>query len=612
MTTKQQIKNGVQENIQKILAISWEEKNIEIDLPPNEKLGDYAFGCFSLGKNLDKNPVELAEALAKNFKANELIKQVKNVGPYLNIFINPQNFIKAGLDEIINAKNFGNNNLGQSQKVLIEFSGPNTNKPQHLGHVRNNVIGQSLVNILRACNYQVVPVNIVNDRGIHIMKSMLAWQKFANGETPESSGMKGDHLVGKYYVKFSQELKVEQDKYFQTNNVDLTKLSDQEKKGAEEKFLAQSKLMTEAQTMLKAWEDNDPKVRELWQMMNDWVYHGLAETYQALGISFDKVYYESDVYLLGKDLIQQGLEEKIFFKKKDGSIWVDLTKEDLGEKLLLRKDGTAVYMTQDLGMAKTRHDEYNFDQAIYVVASEQNYHFQALFIILQKLGFAWADNLHHLAYGMVSLPEGRMKSREGKIVDADDLIVEMKVRAQEVIESATKKVSTNNEDKEKITKVVGMGALKFYMLGTNPQKDVTFNPQESISFDGYTGTFIQYTHARINNILIKAKNIKPLNELDFSAKGKKNGFNPEEIKLIKTLLNFPETIQQTAKEYNPSILTQYLFELAKAFNNFYQHHSVLQAENDNLKDIRLHLCRQTQKVLNKGLGLLGIEAPKVM
>lgn len=597
------LKQNIQDNIKNILQVDIDINNITLDLPPDEKLGDYAFACFKLGKN----PIEAAQALADNFVANKLIAKTQATGPYLNLFLNKGAWLETVLTAIDKTKNFGQSDFGQNKKVLLEFSGPNTNKPQHIGHLRNNILGQALVNIYNMAGFKVVPVNIINDRGIHIMKSMLAWQKWGNDETPKSSGIKGDHLVGKYYVKFGQALKTEEEEYYSKNNIELDKLDNLSRRKTEDEFIAQSPLMQEARELLKKWETGDKETRQLWQMMNSWVYDGYKITYDRLGIKFDKEYYESDTYLLGKDLVELGLDKKVFSKKEDNSVWVDLTKDNLDEKLVLRSDGTSVYITQDLGLAKQRYDEYKFDQAVYVVANEQDYHFKALFLALQKLGFDWANNLYHLSYGMVNRPDGKIKSREGKTADADDIMDEMKAKAKEIMEQATKKVDSKNKNPEQIAESVGLGALKFFMLGTNPQKNIIYNPQESISFDGYTGTFIQYTHARIANILNKADKIKKLSKLDFAGE-----FNNEENKLAKLLLDFPKSIQDTATTYNPSNLTQYLFELAKNFNNFYQHHSVLQADNANLKNIRLHLCSQTKQVLKTGLELLGIEAPDVM
>ena len=413
-------------------------------------------------------------------------------------------------------------------------------------------------------------------------------------------------MVGKYYVKFGQLLKEEQDKYFSDKNINLADLPNLEKKQAEEEFLQQSPLMEESRKMLIAWENNDPAVRKLWKMMNDWVYVGYDKTYKDLGIEFDHLDFESENYLLGKDIIEEGLKKKIFFKKEDGSVWIDLSDEGLDEKLVLRSDGTSVYITQDLGTAHARYKKFKFDRLIYVVANEQDYHFKVLFLILKKLGYSWADSLHHLSYGMFSLPGGKIKSREGKTADADELIATMIAQAKDIISKAEKKVATSEKEKEKIARIVGLGALKFFMLGTNPQKNIVFKPEESISFDGYTGTFVQYTHARISTMLNKAGKISP------NAKVASIDFNSEEKKLVKTLLEFPQKIILSANDYNPSILTQYLFDLAKTYNNFYQHHQVINVDSKKIKQARLSISLQTKNTLTKGLALLGIEAPEVM
>ncbi|MBU1203016.1 arginine--tRNA ligase [Patescibacteria group bacterium] len=603
MTALEQIKENIKENVRSILSIELDD--FDLDLPPEDKLGDYAFACFELATKSKKKPNDIASQLAKSFVKNELIKEIKNIGPYLNIFVN-RHFVKKSLEEIADNKKFGQNKIGKGQKVLIEFSGPNTNKPQHVGHVRNACIGQSLISIFKANGYKTIAVNIINDRGIHIVKSMLAWQEFADGETPETSNMKGDHLVGKYYVKFGQVLKEEQDKYFKKKNIDLAKLPNLERKKAEEEFLNHSQWMKKAHAMLIAWENNDPDVRRLWKMMNDWVYIGYEETYKNLGVEFDHLDFESDTYLLGKQIVGEGLKKNTFYKKDDGSVWIDLTKKGLDEKILLRADGTSVYLTQDLGTAVKRYKKFKFDQGIYVVANEQDYHFKILFLTLEKLGYKWADNLYHLSYGMVSLPGGKIKSREGKTADADDLMATMTDVAKEVMNKAEKKVETSDDQKQNIAKIVGLGALKFFMLSANPQKNIVFKPSESISFDGYTGTFIQYTHARISSILKKSGQIKKIKNLETSH------FNTEEKKLVKTILQFPHITLKSAKEYNPSLINQYLFELAKSYNNFYQHHSVLNAEDDNTKQIRLNISLLTQETLAKGLKLLGIEAPEQM
>ena len=605
MKTARNIKQGIANNIKKVFNLDFEINKINLVIPPEENLGDYAFECFGLAKDLKQNPNDIAKKLAENFDTNDEIIKANNVGPYLNINLG-KNFFQASLAEISADKNFGQSDIGKAKKILIEFSGPNTNKPQHVGHVRNDCVGQSLVNIYKACGYKVIPVNIINDRGIHIVKSMLAWQEFSNGETPESSGIKGDHLVGKYYVKFGQVLAEEKAKYTLEKNIDWSKLGNLERRKAEDEFLAQSQWMKKARTMLQAWEQDDKETRALWETMNSWVYTGYDKTYDDLGVKFDHLDFESDTYLLGKDIVEMGLDKKVFFKKEDGSVWIDLSQDGLDEKLVLRSDGTSVYMTQDIGTAVRRYKKFKFDQAIYVVASEQDYHFKVLFLILKKLGYDWAKDLHHLSYGMVDLPDGKIKSREGKTADADELIAKMITKAKEIMDQAEKKVATNDEEKEEIAREVGIGALKFFMLSTNPQRNVTFVPEESISFDGYTGTFIQYTHARISTMLKKANKITSLTKLDTP------DYNDEEKKLIKTLVGFPETIKNSATDYNPAHLSQYLFNLAKTYNNFYQHHSVLSADNENLKQIRLNLSQETKNILAKGLNLLGIKAPKIM
>lgn len=604
MKTMENIKQTLADNIKKILGLEISITNLNLVMPPDEKFGDYAFECFSLAKEAKQAPDKIAEQLSANFDLGENIISVNNVGPYLNLKMT-KNFWHKSLTEISGEKNFGNTQIGKNTKILIEFSGPNTNKPQHVGHARNNCIGQSLVNIYQACGYKVVPVNIINDRGIHIVKSMLAWQEFGNGETPQSSGMKGDHLVGKYYVKFGQVLAEEKTKYAQEKNIDFNKLDNLAKRKAEDEFLEQSTWMKKARTMLQAWEKGDKEIRKLWSTMNSWVYEGYDKTYNDLGIKFEHLDFESENYLLGKDIIAAGLKKGVFFKKDDGSVWIDLSKDGLDEKLVLRSDGTSVYITQDIGTAVKRHKKFKFDKGVYVVANEQEYHFKVLFLILEKLGYAWAKNLHHLSYGMISLPDGKIKSREGKTADADELIAQMIDKAGEIMAQAEKKVETTQKDKEKIAREVGIGALKFFMLSTNPQKNITFVPDESISFDGYTGTFIQYTHARISTMLSKADRLAGLNNSENPE------YNEEEKRLVKLLLHFPEVIKNSALDYNPAHLSQYLFNLAKTYNNFYQLHQVLNAE-ENTKQIRLYLSQETKKILAKGLELLGISAPETM
>lgn len=604
MDTIKQIKQNIRSNIQRLYQQDIED--FDLDWPPQDDWGDYAFSCFNLAKKLKQNPHDIAKKLAAEYQDSPLIKKVKNEGPYLNIFIS-DDFAKQSLIELLKNKKPGQSKFGKNKKILVEFSGPNTNKPQHVGHLRNNCLGQSLVNILRASGFKTTAVNIINDRGIHIVKSMLAWQEFGNGETPQSSGIKGDHLVGKYYVKFGQLLKEEEQKYLAEKKINLDKLDNLSRKKAEEEFLANSKWMKKAHLMLKDWENNDPKIRHIWQTMNDWVYDGYDQTYKALGIEFDHLDFESDTYLLGKNLVDQGLKKKVFFKKDDGSVWIDLGPDGLDQKIILRSDGTSVYITQDLGTAEKRYKKFKFDQAIYVVGNEQEYHFKVLFLTLEKLGFKWAKNLHHLSYGMVSLPGGKIKSREGKTADADDLIETMITEAKKVMAKAEKKIAGSAEQKQNIATMVGLGALKFFMLSTNPQKNIVFKPAESISFDGYTGTFIQYTHARIFNLLKKASAIK----ISLSKSDALN-FNEEEKKIIRHVLNFEQIVQKSATTYNPSLIAQYLFDLAKIYNNFYQKHQVLNATDEKTKQTRLSISKITKQTLKAGLNMLGIEAPDVM
>lgn len=602
MYIMEDLPKNLAKEIERILGLK--NPTLNITFPPDDKLGDFALSCFDLAKAAQMNPVACAEKIAKEFKSSGLIKSLNNAGPYLNIVLDTKQFLPQALDNILKDKKFGQNEIGKNKKILIEFSSPNTNKPQHIGHLRNNILGQTLVNIFRTCSYQVTSMVNMNDRGIHIVKSMLAWQEFAKGETPENSGIKGDHLVGKYYVKFSEVLKAEEKEYLAKNKINLTKLNDLEKRKVEDDFLKKSVWMQKARAMLIKWENNDPATKKLWKMMNDWVYTGYKKTYDELGIKFDHTDYESNNYLLGKDLVEFGLKNKIFYKKDDGSVWVDLRSDGLDEKLVLRSDGTSVYITQDIGTAKQRYDKFKFDKSIYVVASEQDYHFKVLFLILRKLGFAWAQNLYHLSYGMISTPEGKIKSREGKTADADEIIAETTERAKEMMAQAEKKID-HEKNTETIAKDVALAAIKFFVLGTNPQKNIVYDPKTSISLDGYTGPFIQYTHARLSQILAKSEKIK---KIDWSS----ITINDEEKKLAKFLLNYPEIIKQAAVEYNPAVLTHYLFDLAKIFNNFYQQHSVLSAENEDSKNMRLQLCLATQKVIASALDILGIKALKQM
>jgi arginyl-tRNA synthetase len=478
------------------------------------------------------------------------------------------------------------------KKVMVEYSSPNTNKPLHLGHVRNNLLGFSVAEILAAAGYEVMKANLVNDRGIHICKSMLAWQLFGNGETPESTGMKGDHLVGKYYVIFDKEYKKE---------IEFLKSEGQ----TEEEAKKNAPLIKQAQEMLLKWEANDEEVINLWKTMNTWVYDGFGKTYHSLGVAFDQFYYESNTYLLGKDIVEEGLAKGVFFTKEDGSVWIDLTTDGLDEKLVRRADGTSVYITQDLGTAQLKYDDFKMNESIYVVGNEQDYHFKVLFLILQKLGKTWAQGLYHLSYGMVDLPSGKMKSREGTVVDADDLIREMEQTAKEQTEALGKVDGFSEEDKEHLYHTIGMGALKYFLLKVDPKKRLLFDPNESVDFQGHTGPFIQYTHARIKSVMSRAG-------IDYADKINIQELSPVERDLIVILTQFPVIISDAAKGYSPAVIANYIYELAKVYNKFYHEKSILQAEDESLKKFRLQLSAASAKVINKGMGLLGIEVPERM
>jgi len=478
------------------------------------------------------------------------------------------------------------------KKVMVEYSSPNTNKPLHLGHVRNNLLGYSVAEILKAGGYEVIKTNLVNDRGIHICKSMLAWQKFGNGETPESTGEKGDHLVGKYYVLFDKEYK---------RQIDELRSFGQ----SEEEAKKNAPIIKEAQEMLQQWEAGNEKVISLWKMMNLWVYDGFGKTYEALGVNFDKFYYESETYLLGKDIVEEGLEKGVFFEKEDGSVWIDLTADGLDQKLVRRSDGTSVYMTQDLGTAQEKYKNFHMDESIYVVGNEQDYHFKVLFLILEKLGKSWAKGLYHLSYGMVDLPSGKMKSREGTVVDADDLISEMEQTAKEQTEALGKVEKYSETEKNELYHTIGMGALKYFLLKVDPKKRLLFDPNESVDFQGHTGPFIQYTHARIRSVLSRVENFNN-QRITIEA------LDSEERDLILILSQFPETISQAAAGHSPAVIANYVYEVAKAFNKFYHEKSILQAEDETTKQFRLQLSSATAKVIKKAMKLLGIEVPERM
>ncbi len=573
---------------------------LQVSKTRKEFAGDYTLVTFPLLKMSRKSPEATAQEIGQWIVANcpETVSDFNVIKGFLNLTLNPA-FWLGCLGSLMQTPNYGFV-CDSGRTVMVEYSSPNTNKPLHLGHIRNNLLGYSVSKILEANGHNVMKVNLVNDRGIHICKSMLAWLRFGNGETPESSSMKGDHLVGKYYVEFDKAYKAEI-KELVAGGMD------------EESAKREAPIMKEAQAMLRKWEAKDPEVYALWEKMNGWVYKGFDETYRAMGVSFDKVYYESNTYLLGKELVQKGLDAGIFFRKEDNSVWADLTGDGLDQKLLLRGDGTSVYMTQDLGTAVQRHDEYHFGDMIYVVGNEQNYHFQVLKLILRKLGYEWADNIFHLSYGMVELPEGKMKSREGTVVDADDLIAEMTATARAVAQEAGKVDDLTEEEQAEISRIVGLGALKYFILKVDPKKTMLFDPKESIDFNGNTGPFIQYTYARIRSLQrrAEAQGIAAATTAgDFDA-GRLP--EPKEIELIKHLTEFGGVVAQAGADFSPAVVAAYAYDLAKEFNQYYHDYPILKegvAEAD--RKFRLTLASQVARTLNKAMGLLGIEMPERM
>ena len=544
---------------------------------------------------------QLGEYLAQHCKVVQSFNVVKG---FLNLTIAPAAWISL-LNRIDSNPIFGEKTANeQSPLVMIEYSSPNTNKPLHLGHVRNNLLGWALAKIMEANGNRVVKTNIVNDRGIHICKSMLAWKKWGNGATPESTGKKGDHLIGDYYVAFDQHYRAELAEL--TAKFKAQGLNDEE---AEKRAKEESPLMKEAHNMLVSWEQGDEEVRALWQMMNNWVYQGFDETYKTMGVSFDKIYYESDTYLEGKAKVEAGLDKGLFFRKDDGSVWADLSNEGLDQKLLLRADGTSVYMTQDIGTADLRFKDYPIDKMIYVVGNEQNYHFQVLSILLDRLGFKWGKELVHFSYGMVELPNGKMKSREGTVVDADELMEEMISAARRTSEELGKFADMSENERNEIARIVGLGALKYFILKVDARKNMLFNPEESIDFNGNTGPFIQYTYARIRSIMRKAE-AEGFNLPNTLADNLP--INEKEVQLIQKLNSFETVVEQAGKDYSPSGIANYCYELTKDFNQFYHEYSILNAENDEAKTLRLTLAKNVAKTIKNGMQLLGIEVPERM
>jgi arginyl-tRNA synthetase len=562
-------------------------------LQPTRKefAGTHTMVMFPYAKQTKKSPEDSGTALGNYLKEkSSLIADFNVVKGFLNLIISDEHWLKA-LSTIVAEPNFGQLSPN-GQKVMVEFSSPNTNKPLHLGHLRNNFLGDSLSKILNAAGYDVMKVNLVNDRGIHICKSMIAYDRYGNGETPDSSGLKGDHLIGKYYVLFDKEYKEE---------IAQLVADGMEEEQAKKK----APVMLAAQEMLLKWEEGDKQVVDLWKKLNGWVYDGFNATYETMGITFDKVYYESETYLLGKDLVQEGLVSGVFFTKDDGSVWVDLAAEKLDEKLVQRGDGTSVYITQDIGTCDLKHKDFVFDQSVYVVGNEQDYHFKVLFSIMGKLGRSYADGLHHLSYGMVDLPSGRMKSREGTVVDADDLMQEMFDTAERQTRELGKIEGLTDEQAAELYITLGLGALKYFLLKVDPKKRMLFDPQESIEFQGHTGPFIQYTHARISAISRRAQTLDVGS--DFSTAGIQ--LHPRELELIYKLTEFPKTILAAAKEYSPALVAQYVYDLAKEYNGFYQDVPIFSEEDPNVVKLRVAISKNVAKVIKESMRLLGVAVP---
>ena len=605
MNFEEQICRSIIEAVKHLYAHDVEPNTVQLQKTKSTFEGHLTLVVFPFLKVSKKKPEETAQEIGEYVAQHcDAVSAFNVVKGFLNLVIAPKAWISL-LNSIAAQPHFGEKEVtNASPLVMIEYSSPNTNKPLHLGHVRNNLLGWSLSQIMKANGNRVIKTNIVNDRGIHICKSMLAWKRWGNGETPETSGKKGDHLIGDYYVAFDKHYR-EEVKALKTQYLAEGKTEEEAEKDAKEN----APLMQEAREMLRRWEQNDPEIRSLWQTMNTWVYAGFDETYKRLGVSFDKIYYESETYLEGKGKVEEGLSKGIFFRKEDNSVWADLTKEGLDHKLLLRSDGTSVYMTQDIGTADLRYKDYPIDNMIYVVGNEQNYHFQVLSILLDKLGFSWGKDLVHFSYGMVELPNGKMKSREGTVVDADELMQEMVNGAQKTSDEMGKLQDMNADERAKIAEMVGLGALKYFILKVDARKNMLFNPEESIDFNGNTGPFIQYTHARICSVLRKANeqgiaipaslpNDAPLNE--------------KETNLIQKLSDYASVVEQAGKDYSPSGIANYCYELTKEFNQFYHDYSILKEEDNNKKIVRLVLAQNVAKVIKNGMNLLGIDVPERM
>ena len=596
MKIENKITEAVRQIVEELYGQPVPEKMVQLQQTRPEFEGQITLVVFPFTKMSHKAPEQTAQEIGQHLaeKLPEVVGRFNAVKGFLNLCISSQQWV-ALLEEIQQNPRFGFTPVtADSPLVMIEYSSPNTNKPLHLGHVRNNLLGWALAQVMEANGNRVVKTNIVNDRGIHICKSMLAWLKWGNGETPETSGKKGDHLIGDYYVAF--------DKHYREEVRELVAQGMDEEQAKQE-----APLIKEAHAMLVKWEQNDPEVRALWRKMNEWVYAGFDETYKALGVSFDKIYYESQTYLEGKEKVEEGLRKGLFYRREDGSVWANLTAEGLDEKLLLRADGTSVYMTQDIGTAKLRFQDYPIDQMIYVVGNEQNYHFQVLSILLDKLGFKWGKSLVHFSYGMVELPNGKMKSREGTVVDADDLIEAMVKGAREMSADKMNRIEgLTEEEAQEIARIVGLGALKYFILKVDARKNMLFNPEESIDFNGNTGPFIQYTYARIRSIMRKSEEESSAADLSAAV------LSDKETDIIQRLGNFPSVVEQAAGDYNPSCIATYCYELAKAFNQFYHDYSILHEENAANRALRIELSKAVAQNLRNGMSLLGIEMPERM
>ena len=595
MTMEKMLTQQVLEAVKACYGVELTEKDVQLQETRKEFAGDLTVVVFPFTRYSRKSPEETAKELGEYLKQNiEEVETYNVIKGFLNVVISSAYWIEV-LNDVAKEEKYGYAKEPSGKTYMIEYSSPNTNKPLHLGHIRNNFLGWSVSEIQKANGHNVIMVNLVNDRGIHICKSMIAWEKFANGATPESTGTKGDHFVGDYYVRFDKEYKAQ-----------IKELMEQGK--TEEEAKKEAPILLEAQEMLRKWEAGDEKVVSLWRTMNDWVLKGFDETYKMMGISFDKVYFESQTYKKGRDLVLKGLADGVLYRKDTGSVWADLTGDGLDHKLLLRDDGTSVYMTQDIGTAYDRFNEFNMDQEIYVVGNEQNYHFQVLSLVCKKLGFDWADKIKHLSYGMVELPEGKMKSREGTVVDADDLIDEMIHTARTTSEELGKLDGYTKEEAEEVYRKVALGALKYFILKVDPKKTMMFNPKESIDFNGNTGPFIQYTYTRIKSVLRKAEEAG----VKIVPGDIHTALTEKEQNLVKLIAKLPAVVKEAGDNYSPALIGNYAYELAKEFNQFYHDYSILKEENEKVRNLRLLLARQCSVAIQNAMGMLGIEMPERM